>query len=85
VARAFDCAGLGAIAATAHPDQDAPRKAQFQSLHDRRWRTILRFADQQMRVLGHNHVTEDYELIPLSYPFQNSEKQVAPPRKRWRW
>ena len=41
---------------------------------------VPRFADQQMKVLGHDHVAEDDELIPLSYLLENSEKQVAPPR-----
>jgi hypothetical protein len=63
-----------------HLEKDAARKAEFQSLHHRRRRTLLRFADQQMKVLGHDHVAEDDELIPLSYLLQNSEKQVAPPR-----
>ena len=40
----------------------------------------MRLADQQMNVLGHDHVAEDGELILLSHLLQNSEKQVAPPR-----
>ena len=41
---------------------------------------VPRFADQKMKVLGHDHVAEDDELIPLSYLLENGEKQVAPPR-----
>jgi hypothetical protein len=31
-----------------------------------------------MKVLGHDHITEDHESIALSNFFQNGEKQIAP-------
>jgi hypothetical protein len=37
----------------------------------------LRFADQQMNVLGHDHIADHYEAIALAYFFQNAEKQIA--------
>jgi hypothetical protein len=43
--------------------QDPPRKTKFQSLHHDGRILLLRFADQQMNVFGHNHVAEVRVLV----------------------
>ena len=69
--------GLGGIAATTHLPQNAARKAEFESLHDSRRSPLLRFANQQMNVLGHDHVADDHELISAPDSLKNGEKQIA--------
>ena len=40
----------------------------------------LRFADQQVEVLGHDDVAQHHEAVGLAGLFQKPQKQVAPPR-----
>ena len=35
------------------------------------------FADEEVDVLGHDHVSDDRELIALAHLFEHGEKQVA--------
>jgi hypothetical protein len=37
----------------------------------------LRFADQEVYVLRHDHITGYYELMPPAHSFQHGEKQVT--------
>jgi hypothetical protein len=60
--------------------QDAPRKTKFQSLHHDGRILLLRFADQQMNVFGHDHVANDDEGIALADLLQHSQKQVPTAR-----
>jgi len=60
--------------------QDAPRKTNFQSLHHDGRILLLRFADQQMNVFGHDHVADDDESIALADLLQHSQKQVPTAR-----
>ena len=60
---------------------NSPGKTQLQGLHDNRRSSTLRLADQQMEMLGHDHVTENYENIAFADLFQNSEKQIASARQ----
>jgi hypothetical protein len=55
----------------------AARKAEFESLHDGRGSLLLGFADQEMDVLRHDHVTHNDELIASSHLLQYGQKQVA--------
>jgi hypothetical protein len=48
-------------------------------------RAILRFTDQQMKVLGHDDISHDDKLIPLPNMLQNHEKKVAPLRLSGKW
>jgi hypothetical protein len=57
--------------------QDAPRKAEFESLHHGRRIRRLRFADQQMYVLGHNHVANYGELMALVHLLHHRQKEVT--------
>jgi hypothetical protein len=49
-------AALPEVAASPHLSQHATRKAHFQSLHDRRRASLLRFAYQEMNMFGHHYV-----------------------------
>jgi hypothetical protein len=69
---------LGGIPAPSHPRQDAARKAHFERLHHCRRVLLLRFAEEQMNVLGHDHVAHDYKLITSAHLLQHGQKQVAP-------
>ena len=57
--------------------QNAPRKTEFESLHHSRRILLLRLADEQMNVLGHNDISDDDEHIALSHLLQHFEKQVT--------
>jgi hypothetical protein len=60
--------------------EQAPRKAELQGLHHHRRRAALRLADQQMKVLGHDHVSENHNAVALPHLFQHGEQQIASPR-----
>ena len=60
--------------------QNPPCEAEFQSLHDGRRSMLLRFADQQVKMLRHDDVSDDDELVLLSNLLQHLEKQIASPR-----
>jgi hypothetical protein len=57
--------------------ENAPRKAQFERLHHRRWILFFWFTDEQVNVLGHDHVSHNDEPIALAHLFEHGEKQVA--------
>jgi len=57
--------------------ENAPRKAEFESLDHGRGSPFSRFADRQVNVLGHDHVSNDDELIALANLFEHGKKQVA--------
>jgi len=65
------------VAPTALPGQYAPRKAQFERLHHHRKIFLLRFAEQQMNVLRHDHVTDHDQYVALADLFQDFQKQIA--------
>jgi hypothetical protein len=50
---------------------------QSSTLNHGRRVLLLRFADQQMNMVGHHHITDNDERITLSDLLQHSEKQVA--------
>src|SRR5216684_2014166 len=74
-------AGLGWVASSPRLSQYAARKAKFERLHYCRRSLYLRFADQEVNVLGHDHVTDDHELIARAHLLQHSEQQVATVRR----
>jgi hypothetical protein len=65
-------------AATLLLRQDAACKAEFQSLHDNRGSTVLWLADEKMKMLGHDHVSDDDELVSLTDLFEDLEKKITP-------
>ena len=57
--------------------QDASRKSKFESLHYGRRSLHLRLADQQVNVLGHDHVTYDHERVASAHLLQDSQQQIT--------
>jgi len=45
----------------------------------------LRFADQEVNVLGHNHVADNDELIPPAHLLKHSQQQVTAARSAEQW
>jgi len=59
----------------------ASRKAKFESLHHGRRSLYLRFADQQVNMFGHDHVTGHKKLIAPANLLQYSQQQVTTARR----
>jgi hypothetical protein len=49
-------------------------------LHDGGQSPELRFADQQMKMLGHNHIAQNREAITAAHALQNAQEKIAPSR-----
>ncbi len=73
---------IGGVARLA---QETPCESLFDGLHDKRWVAALGFAEQEMYVLGHNHVTYDDKTIALADLLQDLEKQIAIWRAAEQW
>ena len=69
-------AGLGRVAPSPRLRQNAARKAEFESLQHRGRSLLLRLADQQVKVLGHDHVADHHELIAAAHLLENGEKPI---------
>jgi len=67
-------AGLCRVAFLFSRGQDAARKAKFQGLHHRRRSFLLWFADQQVDMLGHDHVTDNDKLMAPSDLLEDRQK-----------
>ena len=78
--RVLEEIGLRRMAVPPPLGQDAPRKTKFQSLHHDGRILLLRFADQQMNVFGHDDVADNDERIALADLLQHSQKQVPTAR-----
>src|SRR5579863_57332 len=57
--------------------QKTPRKTLFKRLHHDGRVGSLRLADQQMHMLGHDHISNHDKTIALADLFQYLEEQVA--------
>jgi superfamily I DNA and RNA helicase len=57
--------------------QQTPRKTLFQSVHHDRRIAALRFAEEQMHVLGHDHITDNDKTIATADLLQHLEKEIA--------
>ena len=77
--------GLRRVATASRLRQDPPRKAEFESPHHGRRILLLRFAYQQMNMLGHDHVADDDGLIALAHLLQHSQKKVTAARSSEQW
>ncbi len=66
---------LGRIAMPSHPFQKFVRKALLEYLHHRRWRPLLRLADQQIEVLRHHYTSDHDKTVPEAHLFEDFEKQ----------
>jgi hypothetical protein len=68
---------LPRIAAEAEFPQESSRESLLESLHHGRRVAALRFAEQQMHMLGHHDVTDDNKAIAPADLLQNLEEQIS--------
>jgi hypothetical protein len=59
------------------PSHYSLRIPLFHTLHHARRITHLRLAHQQMKVLGHHHITKHHEPLLLSDLFENLQEQIT--------
>jgi hypothetical protein len=59
--------------------QHPPRESLLNRLHDTGRVALLRFADQQVDVLRHDHVAYDNETVALTYLFEDTQEKITPP------
>jgi hypothetical protein len=58
------------------------RRILLKHLQDSRKGAAFRFADEQMNVFGHDHVTANEESVPLAHTFQGLLEDVTGVRVR---
>ncbi len=73
--------GLRRIASTLRLYHDASRESKLKRLHYDRGVPLLRFTDQKMNVLGHDHITDNDELVALAHPLQHGQEHIATARR----
>jgi hypothetical protein len=73
IAKDSTLAGIGAFSL----GQQRVRGPLLEHLHHGRRITHFWLGDQEVNVLGHHHVADDYEPVLLSGLFENGEKRVA--------
>src|ERR1700691_1262641 len=66
----LEFAGRGRIPAHSILRQHTSRKSQLKSLHRGAGGSLLRFADQKMKVLRHDDIADHHELIALPHTSQ---------------
>ncbi len=57
--------------------QKLARETWFEHLHHGRGIPLLRFADQKMKMFGHDYVADHHETIPLTHLFEDVQKKIA--------
>jgi len=57
--------------------QHAPGESQLQRQHDGRGRAALRFADEQIKVFGHDYVSQNYDSVAAPHGFEHGKENVA--------
>jgi hypothetical protein len=65
------------VVTSAEPAQKPARKALLNRLHHLRRIATLRFTQQQVQVLGHDHIPGHYKAIPSPDTSKNFQQQVA--------
>jgi hypothetical protein len=66
---------------TPHLSQHLSGKPLFQHLHHLGRIAFLRFADQKVKVLGHDHVSHHHKFVGDAGLFQDLQEQSAPGRR----
>ncbi len=61
------------------PPPQAARDALLQYLHHCRWRSPGRFANQQMDVLGHDHISHQRHAAAIAHLVENPNKGILRP------
>ena len=57
--------------------QNWSSKTLFQHLHHDGWISFVRFAHQEMEVLGHNYVSQNHEKIALTHLLEHRQEEIA--------
>ena len=65
----------------ANPPPQPPRHQLLQHLHHHRRIRLLRLTDQQMNVLRHHHIPDDYEPIASPHFIKNDQKSIPRPHR----
>src|ERR1700721_3097408 len=63
------------------PRPQPPRHPLLQHLHHHRRIRLLRLPDQQMNVLRHHHIPNDYETIAPPHFIENHQKRIPRPHR----
>src|SRR5579862_3649540 len=63
------------------PPPQPPRHPLLQHLHHHRRIRLLRLPDQQMNVLRHHHIPDDYEPIAPTHLVKNDQKRIPRPHR----
>jgi hypothetical protein len=66
---------LGWIAMPSEAFQELASKVLLEYLHHRRWRPLLRLADQQMEVFRHHYISDHDKTVAAAYLLEDFEKQ----------
>ncbi len=53
------------------------REALLDGLHHLGGIAAVRLPQQQVQVLGHDHIAHDHEVIPAAHAFENFQQQIA--------
>jgi len=69
-------AGSAGLGASTEALEKASGEALFEALHYGRRVATLRFAEEQVHVLRHHHVADDYEVVALPDLPQYLEKEI---------
>jgi hypothetical protein len=57
---------------------EIPRNALLQHFQDDRWRGFRRFADEQVHVIGHDHVADQQEIVPFTNLAESVHEKISP-------
>ncbi len=66
-------------AAPASPE--FPRDALLQHFQDNGWRALGGFADEQMHVIGHHHVSGQQEFVAFTNPAEGLHEEISRPHR----
>ncbi len=61
----------------AGPTENPLGKTLFQHLHHDGWISLVRFADQEMEVLGHDYISQNHETIALTHLLEDRQEEIA--------
>src|SRR5207237_9657448 len=61
----------------AGPTENPLGKTLFQHLHHDGWISLVRCAEQEMEVLGHDYISQNYETIALTHLLEDRQEEIA--------
>src|SRR6266853_5004769 len=60
---------------------EIPRDALLQHFQDKGWRGLVGFADEQMHVIGHNHISDQRDFVAFTNIRKRPNEDVARPHR----